>query len=76
MIALNEPMRHTPNRLSFRRVIADEKEKTHEERPHRTPLLGGGRVLGNGLGALRDGMLGEFTGQDQSDTGEMISNWR
>jgi len=29
-------------------------------------LLGGGRVLGDGLCAFRDGVLGKFTGQDQS----------
>lgn len=33
------------------------------------PLFRGGRrVLGDGLGALRDGVLGEFTGEDQTDT--------
>ena len=31
-------------------------------------LLGGG-VLGDSLGALRDGVLGEFTWQQQSDGG-------
>ena len=29
-------------------------------------LLGGGRVLGDGLGALRDGVLGQLTGEDES----------
>ena len=31
-------------------------------------LFGGGRVLGDGLGALRHGVLGEFTWQDEADT--------
>jgi len=30
-------------------------------------LLGGGGVLGDGLGALRHGVLGELAGQDQPD---------
>ena len=29
-------------------------------------LLGGRRVLGDGLGALRDGVLGQLTGEDES----------
>ena len=32
-------------------------------------LFGGRRVLGDGLGALRDGVLGEFTGEDESYRG-------
>ena len=32
------------------------------------PRLGGGE-LGDSLGALRDGVLGEFTGEDESDSG-------
>jgi len=32
-------------------------------------LLGGGRVLGDSLGALRDGVLGELTGEDEADRG-------
>ncbi len=31
--------------------------------------LEGGTVLGNGLGALRDGVLGELTGEDETDRG-------
>ena len=32
------------------------------------PLFRGGRrVLGDGLGTLRDGVLGEFTWQDETD---------
>jgi hypothetical protein len=34
---------------------------------HRDTLLGGRRVLGDGLGTLRDGVLGEFSGKDESD---------
>lgn len=30
-------------------------------------LLGGGRVLGNGLGALGHGVLGKLTREDQPD---------
>lgn len=30
-------------------------------------LFGGGRVLGNGLGALRHGVLGQLTGEDEAD---------
>ena len=32
-------------------------------------LLGGGRVLGDGLGALRHCVLGELTGEDQAHGG-------
>lgn len=32
-------------------------------------LLGGGGVLGDGLGALRHGVLGELTGKDEADGG-------
>ena len=32
-------------------------------------LLGGGRVLGDSLGALRDGVLGKLTGEDEADGG-------
>ena len=31
--------------------------------------LAGTVILGNGLGSLRHGMLGQFTGEDQSDSG-------
>jgi hypothetical protein len=31
-------------------------------------LFGGRRVLGDGLGALRDGVLGKLARQDQSDS--------
>ena len=34
----------------------------------RTNLLGGG-VLGDSLGALRDGVLGQFTGEEEADSG-------
>lgn len=30
-------------------------------------LFGGGRVLGDSLGTFRDGVLGQFTGEDQAD---------
>jgi hypothetical protein len=30
-------------------------------------LLGGGRVLGDGLGAFWDGVLGKLTGEDETD---------
>lgn len=32
-------------------------------------LLGGRRVFGDGLGAFGNGVLGEFTGEDESDGG-------
>jgi hypothetical protein len=32
-------------------------------------LLGGRGVLGDSLGALRDGMLGKLTGKDEADGG-------
>ena len=32
-------------------------------------LLGGGGVLGDGLGALRHGVLGKLTGKDEADGG-------
>jgi len=32
-------------------------------------LLGGRGVLGDGLGALRDGVLGKLTGEDEADGG-------
>ena len=32
-------------------------------------LLGGRGVLGDGLGALRDGVLGKLTGEDETDGG-------
>jgi hypothetical protein len=37
--------------------------------PQRERLLRAGRVLGDGLGALGDGVLGEFAGQDQPHGG-------
>lgn len=33
----------------------------------RIHLFRGRRVLGDGLGALRDSVLGEFTGEDETD---------
>ena len=36
-------------------------------------LLGGGRVLGNSLGTFRDGVLGELSGKDESDSGLDLS---
>jgi hypothetical protein len=43
--------------------------------PQRTTstLLGGGRVLGDGFGTLGDGVLGEFSGKDKSDSGLDLS---
>ena len=34
--------------------------------PRKKSLGGGGGVLGDGLGALRDGVLGELTGEDET----------
>lgn len=44
--------------------------KKETQRKHDTaPLFRGGRrVLGDGLGTLRNGVLGEFTGEDEADT--------
>ena len=36
-------------------------------------LFGGRRVLGDGLGALRDGVLGKLTRQDQADSAVVFS---
>ena len=36
-------------------------------------LGGGGGELGDGLGALRDGVLGELTGQDEAHSGLDLS---
>ena len=37
------------------------------EYPSETSRLLGGGELGDGLGSLRDGVLGEFSGKDKSD---------
>ena len=36
---------------------------------HFFPNLLGGSVLGDGLGAFADGVFGQFTGQEESDSG-------
>jgi len=36
-------------------------------------LLGGGRVLGDGLGTFGNSVLGEFSGKDESDGGLDLS---
>lgn len=46
-------------------VPIERKRKTRPC-PHR--LFRGGRVLGDGLRALRHGVLGQLTGQDETDT--------
>jgi hypothetical protein len=43
----------------------EKAPKTH--RLTRSSLLGLRAVLGDGLGALRDGVLGQLTGEDESD---------
>ena len=48
------------------------KNPTHPTK--KTRLFGGGRVLGNSLGTLRHGVLGEFTRQDQSDAADVLAN--
>lgn len=47
----------------------ERRDETHEKNPttNQTRLFGGGRVLGDSLGALRDGVLGKLTRQDQSN---------
>ena len=53
-------------------IIPDGREKhqvAQEENAISGRLLGGRGVLGDGLGALRDGVLGELTRQDQSHGG-------
>lgn len=37
------------------------------------PLFRGRRVLGNGLGAFRDSVLGQLTGQDEANTIGVVS---
>jgi len=61
------------NEVVFRkhRLIWLGLEMTESEEKHRKALdLGLGRgVLGDGLGALRDGVLGKFTREDETDGG-------
>lgn len=51
----------------------ERRDETHEKNPtaNQTRLFGGRRVLGDGLGALRHGVLGKLTRQDQSDAAEL-----
>lgn len=42
------------------------EKKENQTLPHR--LFRGGRVLGDGLCALRHGVLGQLTRQDETDT--------
>jgi hypothetical protein len=50
------------------------KEKSHNPVPPSTKhLFRGRRVLGDGLGTLRHGVLSKLTGQDQADRGLDLS---
>jgi hypothetical protein len=66
MITLSERPMNTASPItgSSHRQAKKPKEKTRQE----STLFGGRRVLGDGLCALRDSVLGKFTGQDKSDT--------
>lgn len=44
------------------------KSNARKEKQRKHPLFRGRRVLGNGLGAFRDGVLGQLTGQNKTDT--------
>ena len=49
---------------------ADKRVKSAKRKKKvETRLFGGGRVLGDSLGTLRDGMLGQFAGQHEPDRG-------
>jgi len=48
---------------------ASPKTKNQKAKGYRH-LFGGGRVLGDGLGTLRHGVLGKLTRQDESYTAE------
>lgn len=56
---------HVPNAEAHPSAQRQKKEKTRPE--HR--LFRGRGVLGDGLGALRHGVLGQLTRQDQANTG-------
>ena len=61
--------RTTTKRLDSLMNCGPEKDLLNcESKKWQEDLLAGG-VLGDGLGALRDGVLGEFTGQEKSDSG-------
>lgn len=47
----------------MRKAVVSEREK--ERAAETSPLLGGRRVLGDSLGAFRDGVLGKLTREDQ-----------
>lgn len=47
---------------------AEAQPKQKKETPVDHRLFRGGRVLGDGLGALRHGVLGQLTGQDEANT--------
>ena len=50
--------------------MSNRQERPKENiRRKESTLFGGGRVLGDSLGTLRDGVLGKLTGQDQPDGG-------
>jgi len=49
---------------------SEEEKGKHDSLVEVNLLVGGGGVVfGDGLGAFRDGMLGKFTGEDQTDSG-------
>ena len=66
MIALNEPVNTDPI-TDFVQTRTNEETQRNPGCATR-PLLGGGRVLGHGLGAFGDGVLGQLAGEDESDT--------
>ena len=53
---------------------ADKRVKSAKRKKKvETRLFGGGRVLGDSLGTLRDGVLGKLTGEDEADRGLDLS---
>jgi hypothetical protein len=49
------------------------REKKESQHTTSTHLFRARRVLGDGLGAFRHGVLGEFTGEDEADGGLDLS---
>jgi hypothetical protein len=56
-----------PSSSNLMKMCQPKTNKTRKQMGYRR-LFGGGRVLGDSLGTLRDGVLGKFTGQDKSHT--------
>jgi len=48
--------------------VCCKKGKRKHANTHTNSLFRAGGVLGDGLGAFRDGVLGKLTGEDEADT--------